>query len=183
MKQSGRLVIAACAAVVVVSGCASPKPPTPTPTPTPTAFNIEVKADKPVYNVGEFIYLTVRATQACFLSVYDISTLGEVTQIFPNRFAVDNKIQGNVAYRIPTDSDRFDFAVDGPPGTERVRVVCTKQNVNLFKDQQLKSESSDVQVFPQISEKTAPFEQDLEKQKGQVPSTQWTEASITIQVQ
>ena len=82
MKQSGRLVIAACAALVVVSGCASPKPPTPTPTPTPTAFNIEVKADKPVYKVGEFIYLTVRATQECFLSVYDISTLGEVTQIF-----------------------------------------------------------------------------------------------------
>jgi len=183
MRYSGRMSIIVGAALMLAGGCVSSKPPTqPTPTPAPT-FNIELKADKPAYRVGEFIYLTVRSTQECFLSVYDISTLGEVTQIFPNRYAADNKIQGNAVYRIPADSDRFDFEVTGPPGTERVRAVCTKQNVNLFKERQLKSESSEVQVFPQISDKQAPFEQDLENQKSQVPNNQWTEASITFQVQ
>ncbi len=180
MKHALRLLFFATASLVIVSSCAAPRP---TPTPTPTAFNVEVKVDKPVYRVGEFIYITARATQECFLTVYDISTLGEVTQIFPNRFASDNKIQGNTFYRLPAESDKFDFEVTGPPGTERVRVVCTKQNVNLFKEQQLKSESSKTQVFPEISNKQAPFEQDLEKQKSQVPSNQWTEASITFQVQ
>lgn len=183
MRYSGRVLITAVTALMVAGGCVSSKPPTtPTPTPAP-AFNIELKADKPVYRAGEFIYITVRATQECFLSVYDISTLGEVTQIFPNRYAADNKIQGNIAYRIPAASDKFDFEVTGPPGTERVRAVCTKQNVNLFKDRQLKSDSSEIQVFPQISDKQAPFEKDLENQKNQVPSNQWTEASITFQVQ
>ena len=165
---------------VALSGCARPTPP---PAPQPQAFTVEVKVDKPSYKVGELMYITVRASQPCYLTLYDISTVGEVTQVFPNRFAKDNKIQGGVSYRIPTDSDKFDFKVNGPAGVERVRAVGTMQNVNLFEDKQLKTDSSTVQVFPQITDKPAQFDKNLNDQLGVIPSAQWTEASITFQVQ
>lgn len=184
MKKSVSFCMTALFLFGALSGCAT-RPVTPQPTPTPQAFAIEVKVDKPAYKIGELMYITVRASQACYLTLYDISTVGEVTQIFPNRFAKDNKIQGGVAYRIPTESDKFDFKVTGPAGIERVRAVGTMQNVNLFeeKQKQLDEDTSKVQVFPEITDKPAQFEKNLNDQLSVIPSAQWTEASVTFQVQ
>ncbi len=180
-----RRIILICILLIalLVSGCPTPKPPTPRPTPTPSAFTMEVKLDKPVYKIGEFIIISVRATRSCYLSLYDISTLGEVTQIFPNQLMAysDNFIQGNQLYRIPAATDKFDFEISGPPGVERVRAVCTTQNVNLFQEQT--AANKDDEVFPKIQVQPAPFEQSLNDELKVIPAGRWAEASVTFQVQ
>lgn len=157
----------------MISGCYTRPPQTPEP------LMIEVQVDKPVYQVGEFIVLTVRANQDCYLALYDISTEGEVTQIFPNKYADDNLIQGGHIYRIPSQTDEFDYEVDGPPGIERVRAVCTQRNVNMV-EASLKGKQ---EVFPRIQQTSPQFEKSLNQKLETMPSDQWAEASVTFQVQ
>jgi hypothetical protein len=159
----------------MLSGCytAPPQPPAPEP------LALEVQVDKPIYQAGEFIVLSVRANQDCYLALYDISTEGEVTQIFPNKYADDNLISGGHVYRIPNKSDKFDYEVTGPAGIERVRAVCTQRNVNMV-ETSLKNEQ---EVFPRIQQASPQFEQSLNQKLETMPSDQWAEASITFQVQ
>ena len=59
------------------------------------------------------------------------------------------------------------------------------QNVNLFeeKQKQLDEATSKVQVFPEITDQPAQFEKNLNDQLSVIPSAQWTEATVTFQVQ
>jgi hypothetical protein len=154
-------------------------PPTPAPTPAPRGFSIDLKVDKPIYQIGENIFITVRPSRDCYLTLYDISTLGEVTQIFPNHFAADNLLQAAQLYRIPSEADAFDFEVTGPPGIERVRAICSVNNVNLFSQQRQIDRN---EVFPRIYVAPNQFEQTLDQQLNSIPSDQWAEASVTFEV-
>ena len=162
---------------VLFGGCASSPPPSDGGDTEP--FAMEVKVAKNVYMPGEFIVIEVWANEDCYLSLYDISTLGEVTQIFPNRYASDNLIQGGQIYPIPAKNDSFDFEVSGPAGVEKVRGVCTKANVNLFEEQTRNSQDP----FPSISDEPAPFERGLDDGLRNLQSSQWTEAEVSFQVQ
>lgn len=162
--------------LILLSSCyrAPQQPPHAVP------FTIEVKVDKPVYRIGEKVTIIVRANRDSYLALYDISTQGEVTQIFPNCYAEDNLIQGGQVYRIPAETDEFDLkVVEGPPGMERVRAIGTMENVNLFDHQPCGSD----EVFPKISKNSKRFEDSLNQKLGVIPSEQWTEASITFQIQ
>ena len=172
------LVLSLFVIAAVIGGCASPPPPGGGGDQS-DPFAMEVKVAKTVYVPGELITIEVWASEDCYLSLYDISTLGEVTQIFPNRYAADNLIQGGQIYPIPAKIDKFDFEVSGPAGVEKVRGVCTKANVNFFEEQTRNSQ----EAFPSISDEAAPFERSLDDELSTIPNAQWTEAEITFQVQ
>jgi hypothetical protein len=161
----------------VLQGCYS-APPTPSPTPSPTPFTIELKTDKNTYRIGELIVFTIRASRGCYVSLYDTTTTGEVFQIFPNRYATDNLIDGGQVYRIPDTSDAFDFEVTGPPGIERVRVVGTIQNVNVVDQKKV----IPTEKFPKINQSADQFDKSVSDKLKSMPEEQWAEASITIQV-
>ncbi len=93
---------------------------------------IEVQVDKPVYRIGEFIVLTVRSNQDCYLALYDISTEGEVSQIFPNKYANDNLIAVVDCIVFQRKQIILITRSPGPPGIERVCAVCTQKNVNII---------------------------------------------------
>ncbi len=168
-----KLIVGMLFLVFFVSSCYTQ------PQPTPEPLMIEVQVDKPVYRIGEFIVLTVRSNQDCYLALYDISTEGEVSQIFPNKYANDNLIRGGRLYRIPTETDNFDYEITGPPGIERVRAVCTQKNVNIIDP----SVVSKQETFPRIQQTSPQFEHTLNQKLESIPSEQWAEASITFQVQ
>ncbi len=142
-------------------------------------FSIKVSVAKTQYAVGEKIIISVSATQDCYLTLYDISTIGEVTQIFPNQYATDNFIQGGHTYPIPDQEDNFDFEITGPGGMERVRGVCTIEDVNLVEGGKIDSSGT----FPTISQESrGEFDDSLDAKLQVMPTERWTEASITFQV-
>jgi hypothetical protein len=106
VMQKKSLVLAIVLLVLVAQGCYY-SPPTTTPQQT---FQMQLRVDKSVYRIGENIVITVQASRDCYLSLWDTSTQGEVTRIFPNRFASDNFLRGGTAYRIP---DRIIFCAAG----------------------------------------------------------------------
>ena len=172
MKKLG-LVVSLLLIVTFLSGCYTAPPPSPQ-----TPFTLGVSVDQNVYRIGEKIVISVQASQDCYLTLYDISTVGEVTQIFPNQFASDNLIKGGVAYHIPTEADSFDFEITGRPGIERVRAVGTIENVNLVDQQKIDR----TEKFPRIRQNPEQFDQSLSQKLAVMPTERWTEASITFQV-
>jgi len=163
--------------VAVLQGCYSASP-TPPPQPSPTPLTIELKTDKNTYRIGELIVFTIRASRECYVSLYDTTTQGEVFQIFPNRYAKNNLLDGNQVYRIPDTSDEFDFEVTGPPGIERVRVVGTIQNVNVVDQQKVVP----TEKFPKINQSADQFDKSVSAKLHSMPEEQWAEATITIRI-
>lgn len=161
--------------VGMLTGCYIPQQTQP---PVTNPFTIEVKVDKPAYRIGEKMVIIVRASQDCYLSLYDTSTIGEVTQVFPNKYAPDNKLQGGVIYRIPTQSDKFDWLVQGPAGIEKVRAVGTTQNVNFSGMNVMESPDA----FPKIQQPSDQFNETVNQKLIAIPSGGWAENSITFQV-
>jgi len=165
----------------LLQGCYMAPPPSsqpPAPAPAPASYTMEVRTDKNAYRIGEKVVITVRTSQDCYLTLYDISTQGEVTQIFPNQFAADNQIKGGVVYSIPTQTDTFDFLISGPAGMERVRAVGTIENVNLVDARSIDR----TEKFPRIRQSSEQFDQGVSQKLETMPRARWTEASITFQV-
>jgi hypothetical protein len=142
-------------------------------------FSLQVKVGKTMYKVSDKIIFSVQTTRNCYLTLYDISTEGEVTQIFPNQFATDNYIEGGYTYPIPDQKDSFDFEIVGPPGLERVRGVCTIEDVNLVEARKVDA----TETFPRILEdERGEFDKSLNSKLQVIPSERWAEASVTFQV-
>lgn len=181
----------------VAVATATPEPtPTATPTPEPTAtpggerpalppdaaselLTLEIGTNQSSYRSGERVVVAVRANQACYLTLYDIGVNGEITQVFPNGYTDANRLEAGKTYRIPADSDRFDFEVSGEPGMERFLAVATKEDIVLFKEQRQMSGND---PFPVLSRYEDDFERRLFEQLNLVAPEDWTQASITFQV-
>jgi len=87
-------------------------------------FTIDISSDKSVYHIGEKIVFTVQASLDCYLTLIDTDTQGNVTQIFPTQSSSDNFLRGGQVYRIPSETDTFDWIIVGPPGTEQVQAIA-----------------------------------------------------------
>ena len=179
MKKLG---VACCVLVMMMAlyGCYAPAPPAGSGGGvSQQPFSVRVSVEKSQYVVGEKIIISVRTTHDCYLTLYDISTIGEVTQIFPNQYATDNFIQGGHDYPIPDQDDNFDFEITGPGGMERVRSVCTVEDVNLVESRKVDSSGP----FPTISQEArGEFDDSLDAKLQVMPTERWAEASITFQV-
>jgi hypothetical protein len=82
-------------------------------------------------------------------------------------------------YRIPDQKDQFDFEIIGPPGIERVRAVCTIEEVNLVESRKIDA----TEEFPTIyQDNPGEFDQSLNAKLQLIPSDRWAEASVTFQV-
>ena len=177
MKKFG-LVCSALVMMAVLHGCYTPAPSTSGGV-SQQPFSLKLSIGKNTYVVGEKIVISVYTTQNCYLTLYDISTIGEVTQIFPNQYATDNFIQAGYTYPIPDQKDNFDFEVTGPGGMERVRAVCTIENVNLVENRKVDA----TEAFPRIRQDTqGEFDKSLDAKLQVIPTERWAEASITFKV-
>jgi len=91
-------------------------------------FSVELSIDKGCgasYALGEYLTLSVRSTQAGYLTIYDFSPDGRVTRIFPNYYHPNNFIEANTAYQIPGLQDVFKFEVGPPHGMDILKAIVT----------------------------------------------------------
>lgn len=96
-------------------------------TSTAKGAEISVWTKKKEYRVGEKLQVHFRAKEDCYVYLYHESARGEVTLIFPNEFDGENFIEGGKQYTIPDDSYGFDFIIQPPLGTERIKALVTRE--------------------------------------------------------
>lgn len=84
------------------------------------------------YVFGEPVVLNVKTAQDAYVTVLDVGTSGKVHIIFPNRFQQDNRVAAGQVVQIPEPRADFAFQVQGPAGSELIKVIATQDQQPLF---------------------------------------------------
>lgn len=105
----------------------------------PAGFRTELVADRPQYRVGEKASFRFRTTQDCYLTVISIGVSGSWIVLSPNHYRSDLRqtfVRAADGWVTIPDSikDEFEFTVDRPLGTERIKTICMKQPTPLVKN-------------------------------------------------
>lgn len=112
-----------------------PPPPSSRPNTRPSGLQVTAWVDHQdnTYAFGENVVLNVKTNQDAYLTIVDVGTSGRVHIIFPNRFQTDNHIQAGQTIQVPDPQASFDFQVNGPAGTELIKVIASLDSAPLFR--------------------------------------------------
>lgn len=128
------------------------------------ARDISVAPRNQSYKIGDKINLYFRSDMDCYLTLLNLGTSGKMTVLFPNAIFQDNSIKGGKTYAIPGEDYPFDYILNGPSGTERIKAIGTLNRINLMdmklnKDEIFKTSTStsrDINVVAKSVEKVEP---------------------------
>jgi hypothetical protein len=96
----------------------------------PKGLHIRVwtdRGDGGVYRGGERMYVYLKATKDCYVRLVYHQADATNIQVFPNTWAENRKIRAGKAYRIPEETDRFEFSICEPFGGEVLKAFASTQ--------------------------------------------------------
>jgi hypothetical protein len=131
------------------------------------------------YRRGDKVTVRFQAGHDCYLTLLNIGSSGRLTILFPNALHRDNFITAGRVYEIPGPGDDFDFELQGPPGTEKLKAVATQTRVELLES----SFSPDGSLFRSVP--AAEGARDLamiQRSVTRLPPRQWAEAECEFNV-
>ncbi|PIR00340.1 MAG: hypothetical protein COV66_07610 [Nitrospinae bacterium CG11_big_fil_rev_8_21_14_0_20_45_15] len=100
--------------------------------PDRSPFNVSVWTDKKEYQINEKIVFYVKAEESGYLTLFDVSSNGNITVIFPNKYHQDNFVRKGVTYQVPSPNYGFEFDIQGPRGLERAKAIVTRNKIPLL---------------------------------------------------
>lgn len=95
-------------------------------------FTARVWTDRDRLRVGDLAAIQFEVDRDCHVTLFDFSTDGSITVLFPNRFQPDNRVRAGRIYRIPPEDGGYKIRVQGPAGIERVKLFATTEDVQLY---------------------------------------------------
>ncbi|MBT6338478.1 MAG: DUF4384 domain-containing protein [Desulfobacula sp.] len=96
-------------------------------------FNVKIWTNKKEFKPGDKISFFFNSEKDCYLNIVDVGPSGNITLLFPNRYHQSSRIDGGKTYKIPDESsDRFEFMVEPPAGTDRVYAIASTRPLNIF---------------------------------------------------
>ncbi|MFQ5607322.1 MAG: DUF4384 domain-containing protein, partial [Candidatus Zixiibacteriota bacterium] len=78
------------------------------------------------YYQRDEIKIYFRASDDCYVAVYNVDTEGRVNLIYPFDKYDDPFIEGGRIYRIPDAGDDYDLVLRGPAGAENIQIVASR---------------------------------------------------------
>lgn len=88
-------------------------------------IQLTVGTDKKEYQIGEKVAFEFTADKDCYLALIDIGTSGRTLILFPNKWHTENKVEKGKIYKIPAEAADFAYKVEGPVGTERIKIIAS----------------------------------------------------------
>ena len=85
----------------------------------------------PIYKKGEDLTVNVKASEDCYVWVFDTQTSGTVVQIYPNNYDKKNFLAAGKTLSIPGKGSKYRLQVAPPSGTELITVLASKENIPL----------------------------------------------------
>ena len=95
-----------------------------------TFFRVWV--DKPEFRIGESITYHFGSDKACYLVLLNVTTAGELIQVFPNKFTLDQSVEARRDYTIPGDQMDLELKITGPPGKEEIVALVAEAPFDLL---------------------------------------------------
>lgn len=114
-------------------------------------FKVDVKLNKSGFTAGEEMWMTVRATQPCYIMVLNIAANNDIYPLFPNEHQPDHFLQPGETLEIPPKARRelgLRIRVQNLPGhrqdREYIKVIATKRPIGFLDEVE---EKNGVKVF------------------------------------
>ena len=104
------------------AGTAWPAPP----------FGLRVATGKPVYRMGEPVSLYASAEVACYLTLVNVGSSGQVRVLLPNAAQPQNLLPAGQTVVFPVAGSNLELTPVGPAGVETVVAVCSTDNQPVF---------------------------------------------------
>lgn len=112
------------------------------------------KDDAPSYKQQELMTISFRASEDCYVTLFNIDADGKITLIFPNTNAFNNRVEKGKTYTIPEKDADYEFAVSGAAGEEQVVAIATKEPLELVKNM---NELVKNNFMPEVSKTSSEF--------------------------
>lgn len=131
------------------------------------------------YRIGEKINIHFRVSRDCYLTLVNIGTSGKVTILFPNGLHRDNRVRAGEHHEIPGREYGFEYALQGPPGLEKLIAVATLEKIDLLESYFALDGALFRTVSPAAGARDIAV---MEKKVETMPTGAWAEASWEFQV-
>ena len=110
-----------------------PMAPAPAGTAWPaTPFGLRLATGKPVYRIGEPVSLYASADVACYLTLVNVGSSGQVRVLLPNAAQPQNLLPAGQTVVFPVAASNLQLTPIGPAGVETVVAVCSTDNQPVF---------------------------------------------------
>ncbi|MFY9269453.1 MAG: DUF4384 domain-containing protein [Candidatus Manganitrophaceae bacterium] len=131
------------------------------------------------YRIGEKINIHFGVSRDCYLTLVNIGTSGKVTILFPNGLHRDNRVRAGEHHEIPGKEYGFEYALQGPPGVEKLRAVATLEKIDLLESHFAPDGGLFRTVSPMAGARDIAV---IEKKVETMPAGAWAEASWEFQL-
>jgi hypothetical protein len=142
-------------------------------------LTVKIWTEKSEYKGKEKIKIFLKGNKPFFARVIYKNVEGELLQLLPNPYRIDNYFNGGVIYEIPSGKDRFDLEVTPPFGEESIIVYASSTELGKINVKpagavyKIKTRADDVGVRTrgvQLKEKT----------EGDNPAEAFYEGKVTV---
>ena len=134
-------------------------------------FKARVWTEKDRIGIGDEAAVCFEVDLPCHVTVFDFSTDGSITVLFPNRFQPDNRVRPGQVYRLPPEEGGYRIRVQGPPGLEQLKLFATTEDVPLYVRDYSQT------PFNSVADGDAESVRGLVATFEKMPKTDWAEAS------
>ena len=155
----------------------------PVPAERRTTFAIKGNLNKPIFLANEEMVITVAASEAAYIHIFNVEQDNAVTVLFPNKFRRDNFLNGKKELIFPDDELRemgVRLRVIPPAGAtkslEKIKLIATKKNLDL---PQGKFTDASFQTY---QGRDTGLVTDLMKELTKLEDTEWAELTVSYEV-
>lgn len=127
--------------------------------------------------IGDTVKIFFKADRDCYVTVFDFSTDGSITVLFPNRFQTNNKIKGGRKYELPGEDGGYKIRVRGPAGIERLKLFATTEDIQLYERDYSQS------PFSTVTDGDQSFARGLQVTMDGLKKTDWAETSCEFLIE
>ena len=85
-----------------------------------------------MYGEGESVEIYARASEAAYVTIFNVNARGETTVVFPNRFRAQNFVQAGSVLQVPGPGADFKLRVSAPYGVNLIKALATREPVSLL---------------------------------------------------
>ncbi len=93
-------------------------------------IRLEVKLDREegsTYRWGETMHISFRVDAPCHVYLFNVDTARQVTQLYPNEWHRDGKVQANRWYQVPGPGEGWDLVIEGEMGLEEIIAIASSR--------------------------------------------------------
>jgi hypothetical protein len=146
-------------------------------------FAINGNLNKSIFFANEEMVITVAASEAAYIHIFNVEQDNAVTVLFPNKFRRDNFLSGKKELIFPDDELRemgVRLRVIPPAGAskalEKIKLIATKKNLDL---PQGKFNDASFQTYQGHD---TGLVTDLMKELTKLEDTEWAEMTVSYEV-